>query len=126
MNTKQSEEKRYVCFFQSVLTVGIMSRGKTQKDAERKALLSMRDVNGVNYCSFNQTPLEHTSTEQWQPEFEPDFASNALSFKFDPDEKTKNVIATRLGKRVEELTDADLEVFVKESIEMALFNEKKD
>jgi len=103
-----------------------MSRGKTQEEAKKKAVLSMEDVNSVNYCSFNQSPFECTGTEKWRPEFEPDFALDGLSFKFNPDEKTKNVIATRLNKRMEDLTDSDLEDFVKDSIETSLFGTKKD
>ena len=66
--------------------------------------------------------FEITEVKQWTPEFEPDLNSDAFAFKFNPDEKTRNVIATRLGKAGEELTDADLENFVKASIDIALTN----
>ena len=123
MNTN-NDESRYVCFFQSVLTIGVMSRGKTQQEAEQKAQLMMHDKSGLNYCAFDQSPFEMTEVQKWEPEFETDLSSDKLSFLFDPDDSTKNVIATRLGKKAEELTDTDLEMFVKDSIDMALTAEE--
>jgi len=97
-----------------------MSRAENHKEAEKKSLETMKNSDGVNYCMFEQTPFELTDTESWRPEFEADMSADGMSFRFNPDDKTKNVIATRLGKDVAVLTDRDYEDFVKMSIEMAL------
>lgn len=121
----ENTEKRYISYFQSVLTVGIMSRGKNEEEAERRANLIMQNKeNGVNYCIFEQSPMEISHTEMFEPEFETDPTSkDGIRFNFSPDEKTKNIIATRMGKRVEEMLDEDYERFAKESISINLGND---
>jgi len=122
-NTSKSWEhhyNRYISYFQSVITIGIMSNSKNKKEAEKNATLKINNKNGVNYCVFDQTPFELTDTEEWKPEFESDIVKEGISFSFNPDKKTKNIIATRLGKDINSLTDLDCEDFVKQSIEVAL------
>jgi hypothetical protein len=118
--SKTNVDHRYISYFQSVLTIGIMSNGKSMQEAEKKSSIKIKDKSGVNYCVFEQTPFELTDTEEWKPEFEPEETPDGIKFRFDPDEKTKNVIATRLGKDIGDLTDSDLEDFIKQSIEIAL------
>jgi hypothetical protein len=114
------EQRRYISYFQSVLTIGIMNDAVGYEDAEIKANEKLNDKNNVNYCVFEQTPFELTDTEVWDPEFETGATLNGLNINFNPDIKTKNIIATRLGKNIAEMTDSDYTNFVKESIEVAL------
>lgn len=116
----KSEDRRFISYFQSVMTIGIMSRAKSVQEAEKKAQVKMKNKDGVNYCVFDQTPFELTGTEEWTPEFERDIGEEGVSFKFNPDDKTKNIIATRLSKKVEDVTEDDIEDFVKQSVERAL------
>jgi hypothetical protein len=115
-------EKRYISYFQSVLTVGIISRGKNAEEAEKRANLIMQNKeNGVNYCIFEQSPMERSHTEIFEPEFEVDPTSkDGIRFNFSPDEKTKNIIATRMGKKADEMLDSDYEEFIKKSMEVNL------
>ena len=120
----ENTEKRYISYFQSVLTIGIMSRGGNEEEAEKKANLIMQNKeNGVNYCIFEQSPFELTGTDEFSPELELDpTAKDGIALKFNPDEKTKVIIATRLCKKADELIDSDYEAFIKESIETHLNN----
>ena len=111
---------KYISYFQSVLTIGIMSDAKNENEADRKAKLKLKDKSGVNYCVFNQTDFELTDTERWEPEIDSQEVEGGIDLKFKPDEHTRNIIATRLQKTVDALTSEDIERFVKESIEAAL------
>ena len=111
---------KYISYFQSVLTIGIMSDAKNENEADRKAKLKLKDKSGVNYCVFNQTDFELTDTERWEPEIDSQEIEGGINLKFNPDDKTKNIIATRLQKPVNDLASEDIERFVKESIEAAL------
>jgi len=118
--SKKSEDGCYISYFQSVLTIGIMTRAKDYDEAEKKASIKMMDKSGVNYCVFEQTPFELSDTEEWQPEFERDLTQDGIGFKLNLSENTRNIIATRLSKNVKGLSDTDIEDFVKQSIETAL------
>ena len=114
--------ERHISYFQSVITLGILSHGETSEEASKKAKEKMKDSEGVNYCFFEQTPFESVATEKWTPEIESEegHKGNGLRFNFDPSDETKNVIATRLQKDVSVLTKEDYEAFVKDSLEKAL------
>ena len=115
-----NKEGRYISYFQSVLTIGIMTRAKNHEEAEKKATIKMKDKNGVNYCVFEQTDFELSDTEEFKPEIERDLTQDGIGFKLNLDENTRNIIATRLSKNIEDVTDTDVEDFVKQSIETAL------
>lgn len=112
--------KSYISYFQSVITLGILSEGDGKEDALAQAEETMKDPNGVNHCFFDQTQFEPVATETWEPELESKNNHNGLQFDFNPSEKTRAVIATRLQKTPSELTNADIEIFVKESIQYSL------
>ena len=119
-NSSSSKAKKYITYFQSVITIGIMNRADNGEKALKNAKSTMHNGNIGNCCAFEQTPFEPTWTEEWQPEFEHDLGKEGLAFRFNPDEKTKNIIATKLGKNTEDLTDSDCENFVKQSIDSFL------
>ena len=114
------KEHRYISYFQSVLSIGVMTYAKNSEKAASKAKLKLKDKGGVNYCVFDQTDFELSNTEKWEPEVDSQEVEGGIDFKFKPDAKTKNIIATRLHKPVDSLTSDDLEQFAKESIERAL------
>lgn len=112
--------KRHISYFQSVITLGILTEGETKEEAISRASRKMEQHEGVDHCFFDQTPFENVATEEWSPELESKTAEEGLSFNFNPSDKTKNVIATRLQKDVDELTDEDYELFIKESLQKSL------
>ena len=122
MNKHKKEDKKsqWISYFQSVLTIGVMTRASSISEAEILAKEKMKNKDGVNYCLFEQTPFELTDTDHYEPEFEAEGTKDGLAFRFNPDNQTKNIIATRLGKQVDDLDSTDLDRFVKESIDIAL------
>jgi len=115
-----SKEKNYVSYFQSVITIGIMSKGIDNRDAGNKAKEKLLDKKGINHCFFDQTDFDITSIEEWKPEIDSIAELEGVSFKFNPDEETKNVIATRLHKSADDITEEDYHRFVKEAIQKEL------
>jgi len=111
---------RHISYFQSVITLGILTEGETEIEALEKASKKLEQRQGVDHCFFDQTPFERVATEQWNPELESQKSDSGLSFNFNPSNETKNVIATRLQKKLADLTEEDYERFVKETLERAL------
>ena len=112
--------KRYISYFQSVITLGVITSGDTEEQVIENAKNKLKDKEGVNHCYFDQTPFEITAVEGWNPEFESEKSEEGLKFHFNPGTETKNVIATRLHKDVESLTETDYDTFVKDCIQKAL------
>ena len=114
-------KKKYISYFQSVITIGILSNGENASEAASEASKKLLSKDGVNHCVFDQTNFKLSETEEWNPEFEAeDVSEDGFHFRFNPDNQTRNVIATRMQKQVDELTDEDCERFVKEAIEFSL------
>jgi hypothetical protein len=111
------KDKNFISYFQSVITIGIMSKGTSARNAAKKAKGKLFDKNGVNHCFFDQSEFKLSSVEQWKPELSEVDLDNGISFKFDPNEETKSVIATRLQKNVKDITEEDYHRFVKEAIQ---------
>lgn len=59
--SKEDVEKTYVSYFQSVITIGILTKAKSIEEAERKATLA-RENNVAHF--FEQTPMEMSDTEE--------------------------------------------------------------
>jgi hypothetical protein len=114
----------YITYFQSVLTLGLVTRGDNEEEAEHEAEKRRRSNDVLNYCFFEQTPYEATSTEKWSPEFEREEQETDEGIKFilKPDSVTRNIIANKLRKKEEDLTPEDIEEFTKEAIDYALKN----
>lgn len=115
-----SEEKSYISYFQSVTTIGIMTNGVSDQDAAKKAREKLLSKDGINYCHFDQTDFELSEVETWIPELDSVVSGGGVAFKFNPDEKTKNIIAERLHKNVSEITDSDYHEFVRDAIQKGL------
>lgn len=119
-----NKEKKYVSYFQSVITVGVMKNAKSKREAERRAKEEIcgKDIfeEGLCHCSFSQTPFKLTNSEEWIPEIENTLTEDGLGWKFSPNEKTKLAIAKKIAKPLKSLTDEDIEMFIKNSIEKSL------
>lgn len=113
--------KKYVSYFQSVITVGVMKEARNKKEAEAKAKkeINHKDMleEGFCHCSFSQTPFSLIDSEEWIPEIETTTTKNGLGWKFCPNNKTRTAIANKMSKSLENLTDDDIEKFIKSSIE---------
>lgn len=112
---KTKEVKKFISYFQSVITIGVMSSGKDYKEAEKEAIKKFNGDKGINYCHFDQTEFELTDSEEWNPELEVDekkSSKDSFTFDFAPSKLTKKIIAERLHKDVSDLTQADYEEFI--------------
>jgi len=113
--------KQYISYFQSVITLGIVTDGENAEEASHRAAIKMKESDCVNHCFFDQTNFELVGTDTWNPELEANPEDGeGICFHFNPSEKTKNVIATRLCKAAKDLTEEDFETFVKESLQSVL------
>ena len=114
--------KQYISYFQSVITLGIVTDGENAEEASHRATIKMKESDCVNHCFFDQTSFESVATEEWRPEIEAEktLTESGISFNFNPSDETKNVIATRLQKNASSLTDEDYQAFVKESLQTSL------
>jgi hypothetical protein len=64
-NVNDSETKNFITYFQSVTTIGIVSRAKSAKEAEEKS--SKKLANSEISCGLvNQTPYEIGGTDEWK------------------------------------------------------------
>ena len=111
----------YITYLQSVMTIGILNTTENTSEAERLALLKLHDHDDLNYCYFDQTDFQPVGTELWESplkRFESD--EEGMKFIFSPTDEIKIVIASRLQKPVEDLTDDDLASFIKESLNLSI------
>jgi hypothetical protein len=121
------ENRKWISYFQSITTVGVITSGNTMEEAEAKAKEIMREKKendgftmDLHYGVFQQTPFELSEIESYGAEIEPVIGSSDSSFRVEPTEDVKGLIAEKLGKEVEKLTSDDMEGFVKGAIEAAL------
>ena len=113
--------KRYISYFTSVMTVGMVSESESATEAHRKASSLLGGDRKIDCCYFDQSEFRLRETEPWTPEFEvKNNCTAGLDFRFDPSKRTKRVIALMLGKEPEELETKDYETFVKNSIQASL------
>jgi len=109
----QGQERNYISYFQSVTTLGIVSRAANSDEASEKAKCKIVN-NGFTCGVINQTPMELSATEEWQPH------SNAIPFLEDRkdsvivnlNKKSRQLIANRMGIPVDKLTDRDCQVWI--------------
>jgi len=112
--------KKYISYFQSVTTIGILTCDKSHDDAMESAKEKLR-VNDLNYCHFEQTDLELSDTVEWKPDFEivsedPTPDGKALEWTVNIGESMRNVMATRSGVEPDELTDEHVSTFVGDAL----------
>ena len=60
----KSEMKNFITYFQSVTTIGIVSRANTAKEAEEKSTKRLKN-SSVSCGIINQTPYTVSDTDQW-------------------------------------------------------------
>ncbi len=119
MNKK---EHKFIVWFQSVTSVGIMVSARNNIEAQKKAEIKFQEKDSFKNCVFEQTEFELTDSEEWKPEIETHISEDGLGWKFVPSDKTKEVIAKKLGKSKNELIESDFQKFIKESVEKSLKN----
>jgi len=109
--------KRFITYFQSVLTIGIMNRAENEEEASSLAGEALRGEENLNYCYFDQTNFEQAGkSEEWtSPNPIPIEEVEGLRFTFEPTPEIKNVIAARLHKNVSDLTNEDYANFVRDT-----------
>lgn len=109
--------KRFITYFQSVITVGIMTKADNEEEAAEIAQKELRRKN-LNHCYFDQTDFEQAgnSLEWTSPDPIPLNKISNLQLMFDPTPEMCNVIASRLNKNPTELTIEDYAEFIKESL----------
>ena len=101
--------KKYISYFQTVTTIGVISTANSKEEAIGKS------TNKVNNSEFTcgvigQTPLEHSGTEEWKSI---DISnSNDLGLG----DSIKSKIAASMGKSQSDLSEADLVAFVDKAI----------
>jgi hypothetical protein len=61
--------KKYICYFQKVVTVGIPACGKNYQEAEEEAKAVMNEGD-VKYCFFDETEFELSDSEEHNPKLE--------------------------------------------------------
>jgi len=113
-------DKRYISYFQSVITIGLLNVASSPENAAEKAKKRLTDENGVNHCFFDQTQFDLSETEEWVPDIESEHDEGGFKFAFNPTPEIKNVLSTRLHKDINDLTDDDYTNFFKESIQSSL------
>ncbi len=61
---KKDKEKNFISYFQSVTTIGVISKARNIKEASKKA---QEKINQSNFaCGIvNQTAMELSETEEW-------------------------------------------------------------
>lgn len=64
-NTKDDGMKNFISYFQSVMTIGVVSKAKTAKEAEAKSLKKIKKSE-LTCGVVAQTPMACTVTEQWE------------------------------------------------------------
>jgi len=64
-NINKTEMKNFITYFQSVTTIGIVSRAKTAKEAEGKSTKRLKN-SSVSCGIINQTPYTISDTDQWE------------------------------------------------------------
>jgi len=62
------EPNNYISYFQSVITIGIVSRARSIAEAEKQSRLKM-DSSKFTSGLINQTPFTISETEPWSPSF---------------------------------------------------------
>jgi len=119
-----NKNKRYVSYFQSVITVGILNEARNKVKAMKQAKdeIARKDIleEGFCHCSFSQTPFTLMESQEWNPEIETTTNENGLGWKFCPNEKTKAAIAKKMSVPLKDLTEEDIENFIKYSVEKSL------
>ena len=113
---QDGQVRNYVSFFQSVTTIGIMTRAKSSQDAENQAKRKLSDSDFTSGL-ISQTPYALSGTDEWQDEINPTSHSEVA---VEIGSELKNRIASKLGVTPENLSDAECTSFINRSLQEAL------
>ena len=122
---RERNSHNFISYFQSVMTVGIVSSAKNIEEAERKS--SKKFKNSDMSCGIiSQTPFEISDTEPWNPDFSGFImrTDNQDNIVMDFNDVVKSKIAKKLNKDIDDVTDDDYVDFVKKSVEKNLGENK--
>ena len=108
-------KQTYIAYFQSVMTIGKLVEAETPERAIELAEEKLADKSCVDHCYFDQTDFELSDVEEWKR-----YNKESFSFDFVPNDKIKGVVAARLQKNVEDLSEEDFKAFLKETIEKSI------
>jgi hypothetical protein len=112
---------KYISHFQSVITISVMEEGDSPEDASKKAIAQLKDKDCVNHCFYDQTDFELAGVEEWDaPSDKLPKLEDAFGMQVQLSDRVKSVMATRLGKSVEEMTPEDYVRFIQESVEASV------
>lgn len=119
---QDGQNRTYISYFQSVMTIGIVNTARSIQEAEQKARekFSREDLS----CGIvGQTPFEISETEVWNPDFAGciipiDDKNGSMSFNLN--DTTKQRIAAKMGVPPQEVTEDDYVEFVKSALERSL------
>lgn len=111
----------FISYFQSVTTIGIVSRGKSAVEAGKEAKKKLK--NSDLTCGIvGQTPFILSTTEEWKPDFSGVIKARngADALEFDISDKIRYKIAEKLHKNSKDLSDAECTDYIKSIIEKSL------
>ena len=119
MTKNKVKDKNYITYFQSVITMGILNRAENKDVAIEKATASLTNKDNINHCLFEQTDFEFAAVEEWKAD-EIDSQEDTLSVNLKLSKQLKNVISTRLQKKIGDLDEGDYLRFIQESVRASL------
>lgn len=119
MTENEAKDKSYITYFQSVITMGVLNRAESKDAAIERATASLTNKDSINHCLFEQTDFEFAAAEEWKAD-EVNPQEDTLSVNLQLSEQLKNVISTRLQKKISNLDEGDYLRFVQESVRASL------
>jgi len=118
----KKEYKKYVSYFQKVVTVGVLTCGKDHEEAEKEARAIMEGDNPIERCFYDETSFELSDSEEWQPDFDiisidPSKDKHSLEYYIQANDQYTALIAKGCNKKIEEVTNEDFQKFFMDSIQ---------
>ena len=98
-------KKNFVNFFQSVLTVGVVTEGDDWAEAKEKAVEHLDKKRPLRWAYISQTPFEWSDTDEIDP-------STTKKHSITITDGMKQIIASHLGIPIDSLMDEDYSNFV--------------
>ena len=114
----------FVSYFQSVITVGVITTARNPHEAESLAKEKLAQGNFVSGI-FNQSPFTLAETEEWHPDVSGvaignNRAKSNVDLVVSLSDDILNRIAKKLSKKPEEVNEADCLQFLKSTLDNSL------
>ncbi|MFA5312476.1 MAG: hypothetical protein WC375_04035 [Methanomassiliicoccales archaeon] len=124
---KQAEVREYISYFQSVTTIGIVTKGTCLHEASEKAKERIKNKEVVS-AHFSQTQFDLSETEEWVPDVACDInlSDDAIKGEFIISGDVKKLIAKKLQKPIDDITEEACAQFILQSFRNTLFNSQDD